>query len=172
MSTRNRPRVKGCPPAPKAVSLATISEAIVYKIWEPRRLIILLSSVVCYKDSVIFFSRHLSAILSPQYRCSVLLLSNEYSPVTAHPIGAKFKYWLHMMSSNFSHFIIPHILTEMWRPYCSRSLGHGLYTRDMDLHLSRLSVWSSIRCSSSTGVTYHIGSSSAPKWMTLIPRRK
>jgi hypothetical protein len=53
MSTRNLPGGKGRP-ARKADNLTTIYESIVYKMWQPRLLTILLASTTCYRDSVAF----------------------------------------------------------------------------------------------------------------------
>jgi hypothetical protein len=53
MSIRNLPGGKGRP-ARKADNLNASCEAIVQKIWEPRRLTILWASTACYRDSFIF----------------------------------------------------------------------------------------------------------------------
>jgi hypothetical protein len=53
MSTRNLPGGKGRP-VRKADNLTAICEAIVYKMWEPRRLATLWASMACYRDSFTF----------------------------------------------------------------------------------------------------------------------
>jgi hypothetical protein len=45
----------------KADNLTAISEPIVYKMWEPRRLKILWASTVCYRDSLTFSLRYKGA---------------------------------------------------------------------------------------------------------------
>jgi hypothetical protein len=54
MSTRKFPGGKGGP-GPKADNLIFICEPTVYKMWEPRRLTILWTSMVCYRDSFTSF---------------------------------------------------------------------------------------------------------------------
>jgi hypothetical protein len=54
MSTRNLPGGKGRP-ARKADNLTAIFEAIVWKMWEIRRLTIVWTFMVCYRDSFTFF---------------------------------------------------------------------------------------------------------------------
>jgi hypothetical protein len=54
MSTRNLAGDKGRP-ARKVDSLAAISKPIVLKMWEPRRLTILMASTACYRDSFTFY---------------------------------------------------------------------------------------------------------------------
>jgi hypothetical protein len=54
MSTKDIPRGKDLP-ARKA-NLTAICEPIVQKMWEPQRLTTLWASMVCYRDSVTFFS--------------------------------------------------------------------------------------------------------------------
>jgi hypothetical protein len=54
MSTRNLPGGKG-QPMRKPDNLIAICEPIVYKMWEPRRLITLHASKVCYGDSFTYF---------------------------------------------------------------------------------------------------------------------
>jgi hypothetical protein len=49
MSTMNLPGGKGRP-ARETDDLTAVCERIVYKIWEPRRLITLWAFVVCYRD--------------------------------------------------------------------------------------------------------------------------
>jgi hypothetical protein len=49
MSTRNLPGDKGRP-AHKAGNFTSICEPIAYKMWEPRRLTTLWSSVACYRN--------------------------------------------------------------------------------------------------------------------------
>jgi hypothetical protein len=55
MSTRNLPGSKG-KPARGADSLTAFSEAIVYKMWEPRLLTTLRAFTACYRDSFTFIS--------------------------------------------------------------------------------------------------------------------
>jgi hypothetical protein len=54
MSTRNFSEGKGRP-AREADNLTAISEPIVYKIWQPRRLTILWAFTACYRDSFTLF---------------------------------------------------------------------------------------------------------------------
>jgi hypothetical protein len=54
MSTRNLPGSKGWQ-AHKADNLTTICERTVYKMWEPRRLTALWTSMACYGDSFTFY---------------------------------------------------------------------------------------------------------------------
>jgi hypothetical protein len=56
MSTRNRPGVKGGRPARKTENHTAISKPTVYKMWEPRRLIILWGPTACYRDSFTFIA--------------------------------------------------------------------------------------------------------------------
>jgi hypothetical protein len=58
MSTRNLPGDKGRP-ARKADNLTAICESIVWKIWEPRRLITIWASTACYRDSFTFLHGNL-----------------------------------------------------------------------------------------------------------------
>jgi hypothetical protein len=53
MSTRNLPGGKGRA-ARGTDNLTAICEPIVYKMWEPRRLITLWASTACYRDSFTF----------------------------------------------------------------------------------------------------------------------
>jgi hypothetical protein len=53
MSTRNLPGDKERPEL-KVDILTVMCEAIVKKMWEPRRLTILRASTACYRDSLIF----------------------------------------------------------------------------------------------------------------------
>jgi hypothetical protein len=54
MSTRNLPGGKGLL-ARGADNLTAISESIVSKIWEPRRLTTLCAFTACYRDSFTFY---------------------------------------------------------------------------------------------------------------------
>jgi hypothetical protein len=54
MSTRTLPGGKGRP-ARKADKLTAICERIIYKMWEPRRLIDLWAFKPCYGDSFTFY---------------------------------------------------------------------------------------------------------------------
>jgi hypothetical protein len=51
MRTRNPPEGKGQPDAAKADKLTAICEPIVWKMWELRRLAILLASTAYYMDN-------------------------------------------------------------------------------------------------------------------------
>jgi hypothetical protein len=55
MSARKLPGGKGRP-AREAVNLTAICEAIVQKMWEPRRLTTLWASMACYRDSFSFLN--------------------------------------------------------------------------------------------------------------------
>jgi hypothetical protein len=59
MSTRNLSTGKGRR-AHKADNFTAICEPIVYKMWEPRRLITLWTSTVCYWDSYAFLNGFLN----------------------------------------------------------------------------------------------------------------
>jgi hypothetical protein len=54
MSTTNVPGGKGRP-ARKADNLTIVCEPIVYKMWDPRRLITLWAFTTCYRDCFTFF---------------------------------------------------------------------------------------------------------------------
>jgi hypothetical protein len=53
MSTRNLPGGKGRP-ARKVDNITAISETVVWKMWEPRRLTTLWASTACYRDGFTF----------------------------------------------------------------------------------------------------------------------
>jgi hypothetical protein len=68
MSTKNLPVSKGRP-ACKVDNLTAISEPIVYKMWEPRRLTALWASTACCRDSFYLLNtKYYRGKVSGQYR--------------------------------------------------------------------------------------------------------
>jgi hypothetical protein len=70
MSTRNILGGKGRP-AHKADNLAAISEPIIYKMWEPRRLTNLWASTACYWDFFTFYFYYFVIFLAFSPYCDV-----------------------------------------------------------------------------------------------------
>jgi hypothetical protein len=110
MSTRNLPKGKGRP-VRKADNLTAISEPIVYKMWDPRRLTTLLASKACYRESFTFFLFYLLAVrslINGKGFCSIRCAENRYRfssqwTSKAKGLAPNHLYW---RASMFSVFFI------------------------------------------------------------------
>jgi hypothetical protein len=72
MTTRNLLAGKGWP-ARKADNFTAICERIVYKMWEPRRLLNLRGSRACYRDNFAFFYRKKDFVMVMPKQSTVLM---------------------------------------------------------------------------------------------------
>jgi hypothetical protein len=112
MSTRNLPWGK-VRPALKAHNLTVISEPIVYKMWEPRRLTTLWTSTACYRDRFTFFMDvrpRVSLIYKENQKLEFTKWECRDSDGTKAPgfLGYAYTSWLIGLQFVFS-FVVPHV---------------------------------------------------------------